>query len=260
MDDDQLKQQLAELRRTANEAAKQGSAAASQLPSITSRITAVERKVRAVAERQDRVDLDDWPELTPEVIALCRDHFSISLPRAADTKLKLVKAEEASANYLRQFKQAVHAARAFTRPGARNLKEHKRKWDSFVVTAQQRPHEQLALAQQAHAEYLHERGELEQRKQAAEDAVKTVRKVVRERLEPALDRDEVVPLWFENALGPYAPSTDTGWLKTAVDLVVYRIAFGVTARPYTFNVQISSAPQQKEHDRLKKECEKHKTA
>lgn len=260
MDEDQLKHQLAELRRAANEAARQSGGIAAQLPSITNRITAVERKVRAVAERTERVDLDDWPELPPEVIALCRDHFSVSLPRATNTKLKLDKAEEANANYLRQFEQAVRAARAFTRPGARNLKEHKRKWDSFVVTAQQRPHEQLARAKQAHAEYLHERGELEQRKQAAEDALKTVKKVVRERLEPALDRDEVVPLWFENALGPYAPSTDTGWLATAVDLVVYRIAFGVTARPYPFNVQISSAPQQNEHDRLKKECEKHKTA
>lgn len=47
---------------------------------------------------------------------------------------------------------------------------------------------------------------------------------IRARIAAAVRDDLLFPSWFETALGPGAPSTNTGpWLDTAVDVVAYRL-------------------------------------
>jgi hypothetical protein len=85
-----------------------------------------------------------------------------------------------------------------------------------------------------------------------EQARTTLLTKIRSRISEAARDDLLFPAWFENALGPGAPATNTkSWLDTASEVVAYRLVNGIDDQLLVLGQRpTTSGWQQDEHDNL----------
>jgi hypothetical protein len=92
-----------------------------------------------------------------------------------------------------------------------------------------------------------------------EAAEMELRRRIQAYLEEAIDADQVLPMWFDLALGTGIPRDNwPAWLHTAVDVVCYRIVYGVHDKLRALGDRPADEEQRAEYDRLTAECAAHR--
>lgn len=80
----------------------------------------------------------------------------------------------------------------------------------------------------------------EERRACRDDYLK-LRRELHTKLQSAVDSSAVLPVWFTTVFGPGPPRHETEqWVKTAVDVLAYRVIYGVTDQIVALGPEISA--------------------
>ncbi|WP_051581080.1 hypothetical protein [Pseudonocardia acaciae] len=264
-----LAEEVRRLRVALDEVASETDDVGYAVDGLADRIRLLERRFRtggtiAVA------DFDHWPagcaERAEEVRTGQDARAGLLDERRRDEWLAVIgRPDELRATMSEQRAAALAAARSVTELDPADADAWKgavEAWNA-AVSARKRAGaelpEALAAAGQARTELdaATERNDgalpkVQHGERARADLVATIRA----RLDAAVRDDLLFPAWFETALGPGAPSTNTeSWLETAVDVVTYRLVAGVDDQILALGRRPAGEGwQRQEYDRLANAC------
>jgi hypothetical protein len=204
---------------------------------LADRIRLLERRLRG-GETIAVADLDSWPAgcaTQADAIVAGQDARPdlLEVDRRDRLRALIGRPDELRAAMRDQRAAALAAARAVTELDHADAEGWKRAVEAWngAVTARKDAEAALPSAQ---AEATTATADLaaalalddQARPQVtrADEARTALLATIRARIDAAVRDDLLFPSWFETALGPGAPSTNTGsWLDTAVGVVAYRL-------------------------------------
>ncbi|MBO0878314.1 MAG: hypothetical protein J2P19_33505 [Pseudonocardia sp.] len=236
---------------------------------LADRIRLLERRFRGCSTIEV-ADLDDWPaECATEAEAIGAGQEArkdlLDADRRDRWQALIGQPDELRAAMRVQRAAALTAARAATELDHADADGWRRTvamWNGAVTVGK----DAEAALPSAQAEAATARAELaaattldEQarpRVRRADEARTALLATIRARIDAAVRDDLLFPSWFETALGPGAPSANTGsWLDTAVDVVAYRLVNHVDDQVLALGERPSDEGwRREEFDRLSNAC------
>ncbi|GAA2679420.1 MULTISPECIES: hypothetical protein [Actinosynnema] len=261
---------LSEIVERLDGAAGERDALGAQVVALRARLNLLERRLKATGSVPS-ADLDHWPAavttLARTVLAGQRvreDLLTETLTQDLARRRALPEAVRAEHRLLlgRVVDLARDAAKAAPDDDPAWQALHTRRARAnTALTEQQRllpeaERDARAAAEQGQAAIRRHRQALPVHKKAV-TALAELAARVRTRLGQILGEEQVLPVWFDRALGPAAPEHDLpAWLELAVQVVVHRLAHSVTDPVLALGPRPDEpGPRQEEHDELTRRCE-----
>lgn len=215
-----------------------------KLREMADQITALER--RALNTSTERADLDTWTQTERDWASNALRLFELSTMRLSDeqreSKHNALRNAESSAERLATAEdELVEAAKTLVNLDDRDPRTTAHQEAAAAYTRAKQKRSNLRLNGDRdwsqHIADLRSVLDKDDRIRAKYDAelqscradYRKLRREIRTRLETAVDSGAVLPVWFTTVLGPTPPAHETArWVKTAVDVLAYRVIYGVS--------------------------------
>lgn len=214
-----------------------------KLREIADQIAVLER--RALNTSTERADFDTWTQTERDWANNALRLFEISAVRLSDDEREskhnaLLSTESSIERLANAEDELVEAAKTLVNLDDRDPRDttHQEAAAAYTKAKQTRSTLRLNVPRDWSQHIIELRSALDKddKIRATYDAelqscradYRKLRREIRTRLETAVDSGAVLPVWFTTVLGPTPPAHHTTrWVKTAVDVLAYRVIYEV---------------------------------
>lgn len=269
-----LHEQVEQLDEQVSKVTDESTDSAATARRLEARLRVLERRLRASGDIK-AVDLDRWPARAQTLVTAIRRGAALRPKLLAANRKSTLEHRIGEPDRLRESRRrsiatAIEAARTIA--GAELTDDDT--WASAysawsgAVTAINEVTPRITAARETARDLRKQLNTAVAQHDAVKDAVEdgerartALRLLVRTRLGEALRDDLLLPGWFETVLGPtVSPEHPEQWLRTAVDVVVYRLVHQVDDLAIALGDRpAESGWQQHEYTRLVGDCSMYRT-